>query len=226
MKEDNCIILDKFPDDWKYCPLTYPVAKYRHLSLNDIIREMDSCNRSFCSIPNIVKRLCSSLLKPREPRINLVGKLSYRCDIGVDNKAFNDFKRQQGDRWDQWIIKLEDLCLFDMPVLYRMEFITDPLWQLEKVTQFHNAGEFEARDGGKRGRSKTTAFTAYGMPSDLAWSNRCFEIGWKACSRLGKNTILGRKGRLNQIFFVTARIDQKSAKSLRLSRRKSIDRIM
>ncbi|MEJ2247785.1 MAG: hypothetical protein P8Y80_17190, partial [Acidobacteriota bacterium] len=62
--------------------------------MNDIIREMDSCNRSFYSIPNIVKRLCSSLLKRREPWINLVGNLSYRSNIGVDYKSFNEFKRQ------------------------------------------------------------------------------------------------------------------------------------
>ncbi len=100
MKDKNQIILDEFPEDWKYYTLTYPVARYRHLSLNDVIREMDSCNRSFYSIPKISQRLCSSLLKCREPWINLVGNLSYRSNIGVDNKAFNDFKRQTGDRWD------------------------------------------------------------------------------------------------------------------------------
>jgi radical SAM superfamily enzyme YgiQ (UPF0313 family) len=100
MKAENRIILDEFPDNWKYYTLTYPVARYKHLSLNRIIREMDECNRSFYSIPNIAQRLCSSLLKRRGPWVNLVGNLSYRSNIGVDNKSFNEFKRQQGGRWD------------------------------------------------------------------------------------------------------------------------------
>jgi radical SAM superfamily enzyme YgiQ (UPF0313 family) len=100
MKAEHRIILDEFPDNWRYYTLTYPVARYRHLSLNRIIREMDECNRRFYSIPHIAQRLCSSLLKRREPWINLVGNLSYRSNIGVDNKSFNEFKRQQGGRWD------------------------------------------------------------------------------------------------------------------------------
>ena len=100
MNADNRIILDEFPDDWKYYTLTYPVARYKHLSLNDVIREMDECNRSFYSVPNIAQRLCSSLLKRREPWISLVGNLSYRSNIAVDNKSFHDFKRQLGDRWN------------------------------------------------------------------------------------------------------------------------------
>jgi radical SAM superfamily enzyme YgiQ (UPF0313 family) len=100
MKAENRIVLDEFPDDWKYYTLTYPTARYRHLSLNDVIREMDSCNRSFYSIPNIAQRLFSSLLKRREPWISLVGNLSYRDNIHLDNKSFNGFKRQQGDRWN------------------------------------------------------------------------------------------------------------------------------
>ncbi|MBN2320222.1 MAG: B12-binding domain-containing radical SAM protein [Acidobacteria bacterium] len=99
MKEENRIILDESPDDWKYFTLTYPVARYKHLSLNDVLREMDSCNRSFYSIPNIALRLCSSLLQRREPWISFVGNLSYRSNIFVDSKSFSDFKRQQGDRW-------------------------------------------------------------------------------------------------------------------------------
>jgi radical SAM superfamily enzyme YgiQ (UPF0313 family) len=99
MKADNRIILDEFPDDWKYYTLTYPVARYRHLSLNNIIQEMDSCNRIFYSIPNIALRLSSNLLQCREPWISFVGNLSYRNNIRLDNKSFNEFKRQQGGKW-------------------------------------------------------------------------------------------------------------------------------
>jgi radical SAM superfamily enzyme YgiQ (UPF0313 family) len=100
MKAENRIILDEFPDNWKYYTLTYPVARYRQLSISESILEMNSCNRSFYSIPNITLRLCSSLLQSREPWVNLVANLSYRSNVGLDNKSFNDFKRQQGDRWN------------------------------------------------------------------------------------------------------------------------------
>ena len=53
MSADGRIALDAFPDDWKYYTLTYPVARYRHLSLDDIIKEMISCNRHFYSMPRI-----------------------------------------------------------------------------------------------------------------------------------------------------------------------------
>ena len=60
---------------------------------------------------------------------------------------------------------------------FRAEPVADPLRELEKIAEFHDTGEFEACDGSKRGRGETAAFTAYGTPSDLARSNRCFEVG-------------------------------------------------
>ena len=43
------IALDAFPEDWKYYTLTFPVARYKHLSLDEAIEEMMSCNRNFYS---------------------------------------------------------------------------------------------------------------------------------------------------------------------------------
>ncbi len=45
MKAEDRIALDAFPEDWKYYTLTFPVARYKHLSLDAIIEEMISCNR-------------------------------------------------------------------------------------------------------------------------------------------------------------------------------------
>jgi len=39
MKAEGRIALDTFPEDWKYYTLTFPVARYRHLSLAAIIDE-------------------------------------------------------------------------------------------------------------------------------------------------------------------------------------------
>jgi hypothetical protein len=49
MKSEDRIILDAFREDWKYYTLTFPVARYKRLSLDDVIQEMISCNRHFYS---------------------------------------------------------------------------------------------------------------------------------------------------------------------------------
>jgi radical SAM superfamily enzyme YgiQ (UPF0313 family) len=100
MKAENRTPLDTFPDDWKYYTLTYPVARYKHLSLDGVIQEMISCNRSFYSMPRILRRLCASLWQRREPLISLVGNLSFRSNIRLDCKAYADFKDQRAGTFD------------------------------------------------------------------------------------------------------------------------------
>ena len=58
MKSEDRIALDTFPEDWKYYTLTFPVARYKHLSLDGIIEEMISCDRHFYSMPRILRRVC------------------------------------------------------------------------------------------------------------------------------------------------------------------------
>jgi radical SAM superfamily enzyme YgiQ (UPF0313 family) len=50
MKSENRIALDTFPGDWKYYTLTFPVARYKNLSLDGVIDEMICCDRDFYSI--------------------------------------------------------------------------------------------------------------------------------------------------------------------------------
>ena len=97
MKSEDRIALDAFPEDWKYYTLTFPVARYKHLSLDGIIQEMISCNRNYYSMPRILRRLCSNLWQRRKPLISLVGNLSYRSNIRTDGKAYADYKRQRGN---------------------------------------------------------------------------------------------------------------------------------
>jgi len=100
MKSQDRIALDAFPEDWRYYTLTFPVARYKHLSLDGIIQEMISCNRDFYSMPRILRRVCGSLWHRRKPFISLVGNLSYRSNIRVDREAYADFSRQQAARRD------------------------------------------------------------------------------------------------------------------------------
>ncbi|HUV65198.1 MAG TPA: hypothetical protein VMW24_14975 [Sedimentisphaerales bacterium] len=92
MKSEGRIALNSFPDDWKYYTLTYPVAQYRHFSLQGIIEEMISCNRIFYSMPRIMARVWRTLWQNRDSIISLGGNLSYRRNSRLDRKAYADFK--------------------------------------------------------------------------------------------------------------------------------------
>jgi radical SAM superfamily enzyme YgiQ (UPF0313 family) len=99
MKSQERIALNVFPEDWKYYTLTFPVARYKHLSLDGILQEMISCSRKFYSLPRILRRVGSNLWRRRQPLISLVGNLSYRSNIPLDCKAYADFKLRQGNRF-------------------------------------------------------------------------------------------------------------------------------
>jgi radical SAM superfamily enzyme YgiQ (UPF0313 family) len=98
MTSQDRIALNTFPQDWKYYTLTFPVARYKHLSLDGIIQEMISSNRDFYSMPCILRRVCKSLWKRRQPLINLVSNLSYRNNLRLDCRAYADFKRYLGNK--------------------------------------------------------------------------------------------------------------------------------
>ena len=101
MKSEDRIALDAFPEDWKYYTLTFPVARYKRLSLDGIIQEMMSCNRTFYSLPRILRRVWSNLWHRRQPLISLVGNLSYRNNIRADAKTYADFKGQRRKLFQQ-----------------------------------------------------------------------------------------------------------------------------
>jgi radical SAM superfamily enzyme YgiQ (UPF0313 family) len=92
------IALDTFPDDWKYYTLTYPVARYKHLSLDNIIEEMISCDKEFYSVSRIIGRVWSSLWQCRAPFITLLGNLSFRRNLWLNSNKFAAFKHYYGNR--------------------------------------------------------------------------------------------------------------------------------
>ena len=100
MKSEGRIPLDTFPEDWKHYTLTFPVARYKHLPLNDVMEEMISCNRRFYSMPRILRRVWGNLWRRRRPLVTLVGNFSYRDNSELDCTVYVDFKRQQGHRYD------------------------------------------------------------------------------------------------------------------------------
>ena len=98
MKSQDRLALDTFPQDWKYYTLTFPVARYKHLSIDSVIEEMISCERGFYSMSHILRRVWSNLWHHRQPLISLVGNLSYRSNLRLNGKAYADFKGYWGSR--------------------------------------------------------------------------------------------------------------------------------
>jgi radical SAM superfamily enzyme YgiQ (UPF0313 family) len=98
MKAENRILLKEFPRDWTHYTLGFPVARYMHLSTDEIIEEMDACTREFYSLPRIVRRVGRDLWGRRQPLRSLVSNLSYRNNVRLNRVAHADFRRKQGDR--------------------------------------------------------------------------------------------------------------------------------
>jgi hypothetical protein len=100
LESEGRIALDASPADWDSYTLTFPVARYRNLPLNQIIEEMISCDQHLYSMPRILRRVWGNVWRRRMPLITLVANLSYRGNSRLDRKAYADFKRQQGHRHD------------------------------------------------------------------------------------------------------------------------------
>ena len=99
MMSEQRIPLSHFPEDWKYYTLTYPVARYRHLSLPSVIDEMTACNRSFYAKRRIMRRMAGNLCRGRSPLFSLVHNLSSRRNSRLLTKAYAEFRRKEGERF-------------------------------------------------------------------------------------------------------------------------------
>jgi radical SAM superfamily enzyme YgiQ (UPF0313 family) len=97
MKSEDRIAFTAFPCDWKYYTLTFPVARYKHLSLDGVIEEMIACNRTFYSLPRLLHRVWVSLWQRCNPLVSLVGNLSYRHNSHVDCRTYEDLQLQRRD---------------------------------------------------------------------------------------------------------------------------------
>jgi radical SAM superfamily enzyme YgiQ (UPF0313 family) len=97
MRSAGRIALDAYPEDWEYYTLNFPVARYKHFSLDGIFQEMMSCDRNFYSIPRILRRVWRNLWQRRAPLISLVANFSYTGNFRLDCKVYADFKRERGN---------------------------------------------------------------------------------------------------------------------------------
>jgi radical SAM superfamily enzyme YgiQ (UPF0313 family) len=119
---EDRIALNHFPEDWKYFTLNYPVARYKHLTRDQVIREMNECNGTFYSVANILSRMTLNLLAGRNPLLSLVSNLTSRrnsmlfagvyADLwqtGADEDGVGPSGRPRHDPIDIWETGVEQL---------------------------------------------------------------------------------------------------------------------
>ena len=70
-ESEGRILADNYPEDWKYYTLRFPVARYKHLSWADMLREREACARAFYAYPRIARRALGAMWRARNPLIGL-----------------------------------------------------------------------------------------------------------------------------------------------------------
>jgi radical SAM superfamily enzyme YgiQ (UPF0313 family) len=98
MRAEGRVVLDRFPQDWQYYTLTFPVARYKRLSQDQAIEEIMACDHHFYAMPRILGRVWKNVWHRRHPLINLFGSLSYRRNLELYRKAYASFSRECGTR--------------------------------------------------------------------------------------------------------------------------------
>jgi radical SAM superfamily enzyme YgiQ (UPF0313 family) len=97
MELEGRIAANAFPEDWKYYTLTFPVARYKHLSWADMVSEKEACCRAFYSYPRIMRRVFGNLWRMRQPITTLVSNLSCRSNaLRFDREAYQGLNLSRG----------------------------------------------------------------------------------------------------------------------------------
>ena len=91
MESRGSITTSTFPEDWKYYTLTFPVARYQQFSGEDLLREMHTCDTTFYSRWNVLRRVWRSLWHRRQPLVALATSLSYRSNLRRSHQVCREF---------------------------------------------------------------------------------------------------------------------------------------
>jgi radical SAM superfamily enzyme YgiQ (UPF0313 family) len=101
MEQEGRIIANNFPEDWKYYALSFPVARYMHLSWSEILNERRMCLRTYYAYPRIVGRVLASLWRMCDPFPTLVSNLFYRDGIRIACEAYQELDLSRGEARDR-----------------------------------------------------------------------------------------------------------------------------
>ena len=93
---------NRFPQDWQYYTLGFPVAEHRHLSWRQLRSEMKECWQAFYTPGRIAARLWKAARERRLTPALLIGSLSFRWNYKVESREAGaiDQARQGARRKD------------------------------------------------------------------------------------------------------------------------------
>lgn len=98
MNTEGRVVLDRFPQDWQYYTLTFPVARYTGLSQDQALDEMLACDRRFYAMSRVLARVWKNVWHRRQPLITLFGSLSYRRNLAINREIYANFSRECATR--------------------------------------------------------------------------------------------------------------------------------
>jgi radical SAM superfamily enzyme YgiQ (UPF0313 family) len=101
MEQEGRIVANDFPEDWKHYTLSFPVARYMHLSWAEILDERKTCLRAYYAYPRIAGRVSASLWQMRKPISTLVGNLFYRDGLRIACEAYRRLDLSRGEAQDR-----------------------------------------------------------------------------------------------------------------------------
>lgn len=73
MAREQRIVANRYPEDWRYYTLGYPVARYRNFTWAELAKEMTRFRELFYSYPGILRRVLRIARDTRSPMKVLVG---------------------------------------------------------------------------------------------------------------------------------------------------------
>ena len=103
MKSQGRIAADSFPEDWKYFTLTYPVARYKHMSWPRLFQEMDACNSRFYSRTRILRRIWNTFRRGGWLLLALASNLSYRHNCLADRELYKTIDVSRGQAMGTYV---------------------------------------------------------------------------------------------------------------------------
>ena len=80
------IAANRFPQDWQYYTLGFPVAEHQHLSWRQLRSEMKECWQAFYTPARIAGRLWKAARQRRLTPALLIGSLSFRWNFKVESR--------------------------------------------------------------------------------------------------------------------------------------------
>jgi radical SAM superfamily enzyme YgiQ (UPF0313 family) len=94
MSTEGRIVLNRFPQDWQYYTLTYPVARFSQLTQDQAVEEMLSCGRIFYAWPRILGRVWKNARQRRKPLISLFASLSFRKNLELNRRVYANLSHE------------------------------------------------------------------------------------------------------------------------------------